>query len=155
MNISVISIGNPDKHYEQIIEKYIKKCNKYYKVSHIPIRSVKIKDDKTRVKKEFDLITNTLKSRQNNKGFICALDEKGKSLDTKGFAGFIKKRILSSVDLFFIIGGAAGLPEEIKRNSDLSLRLSDFTLQHDIALTVLFEQIYRAFTILKNVPYHK
>ncbi len=154
MILKVISVGKPDKYFWAIINKYAHKCNKYYKLEHDFLRDTKIKDEKTRLKKEEEQINGVI-NQAKKPHFICAMDEKGKQFTTESFSKFIKKRILSAVDLYFIIGGAGGLPENIKKSADLNIRLSDLTLQHDVALTVLFEQIYRAFTILKRVPYHK
>ena len=58
-------------------------------------------------------------------------------------------------DITFIIGGSHGLFEEVKRKSDLKLSFSKMTLPHQLMRVVLVEQIYRAFKILRNEPYHK
>ena len=55
----------------------------------------------------------------------------------------------------FMIGGADGIDEEIKRNADASLSLSRLTLPHAMARLVLCEQLYRATTVIRNHPYHR
>jgi 23S rRNA (pseudouridine1915-N3)-methyltransferase len=78
-----------------------------------------------------------------------ALDERGKDLTTRQFAALLGN------DASFIIGGADGLPDEIKQNARLRLRISSLTLPHALAQVVLLEQLYRAATILTGHPYHR
>ena len=77
------------------------------------------------------------------------LDEKGKDLTTKQFASLL------GGEASFLIGGADGLPEEVRRGARLQLRLSSLTLPHALAQVVLLEQIYRAATLLTGHPYHR
>ncbi len=56
--------------------------------------------------------------------------------------------------MIFIIGGAYGVNEEVKKRADLKVSLSAMTMNHIMAQAVSLEQIYRAFTIIKNLPYH-
>jgi 23S rRNA (pseudouridine1915-N3)-methyltransferase len=78
-----------------------------------------------------------------------ALDERGKDLTTRQFAALLGN------DASFIIGGADGLPDEIKQNARLRLRISSLTLPHALAQVVLLEQLYRAATLLTGHPYHR
>ncbi len=77
------------------------------------------------------------------------LDEKGKDLTTAQFAALL------GAEASFLIGGADGLPEEVKRGARLLVRLSSLTLPHALAQVVLLEQIYRAATLLTGHPYHR
>jgi len=83
------------------------------------------------------------------KGKIVVLDERGKDLTTAQFAGLLR------TETVFIIGGADGLDETVKRRADLLLRLSALTLPHALAQVVLMEQLYRAATLLTGHPYHR
>ncbi len=85
-----------------------------------------------------------------------ALDERGETFTTAAFADVIagwQKGGLKSVSFF--IGGADGHSEELRSASNHVWALSPMTLQHELALVVLLEQIYRAFTILDGAPYHR
>jgi 23S rRNA (pseudouridine1915-N3)-methyltransferase len=77
------------------------------------------------------------------------LDEKGKNLTTAQFANLLKS------EATFLIGGADGLPEDVKREARVLLRLSSLTLPHALAQVILLEQIYRAATLLTGHPYHR
>ena len=84
-----------------------------------------------------------------------ALDEHGKSMTSVGLAGWLTRRQQDATrDLRFVIGGAYGLSADVKARCDLSLRLSDMTLPHQLARVLAAEQLYRAWTILRREPYH-
>ncbi len=88
--------------------------------------------------------------------FRLVLDERGKSLTSRGFAdamrGMNEGPHKSAV---LIVGGAAGLSEPVRTAADLLWSLSALTFQHEMALAVALEQIYRAHTILSGTPYHR
>lgn len=88
--------------------------------------------------------------------FRIVLDERGKSFSSPAFARWLEEKKLRSVkNLVFFVGPAEGFAEAVRNKADFVLSLSPFTLQHELALVVLLEQIYRACTILKGEPYHK
>jgi len=86
---------------------------------------------------------------------LCLLDEKGSSYTSEGFAGFIEKQVNFGVkQLVFVIGGAFGFSEEVYQRADFKLSLSKMTFSHQIIRVIFLEQLYRAFTIIKGIPYH-
>ena len=88
------------------------------------------------------------------RGLVVALEVDGRSHDSLGFSRFIGRCEMDSVaTLAFLIGGAYGLPPAISTRAQQRLSLSKLTLPHRLARVVLTEQIYRAFTILRNEPY--
>ena len=85
---------------------------------------------------------------------LVLLDEHGEQLDSPGLAAFVGKQRDSGVgELIFAIGGAYGFSEEFRRRGKL-LALSKMTFTHQMVRVFLLEQIYRAFSILNNEPYH-
>ena len=80
-------------------------------------------------------------------------DPLGKALDSAGFISLVQKAEGAGRDLVFLIGGAEGLPSEMKPRADLLLALSGMTMPHELARVVLAEQIYRALTSLRGHPY--
>lgn len=90
-----------------------------------------------------------------NTDFVVLLDEKGRSVNSLKFAGFIENKLLASTkQLIFIVGGAYGFSKEIYKRADFLLSLSEMTFSHQIIRLFFMEQIYRAFTIIKGLPYH-
>lgn len=88
--------------------------------------------------------------------FVILLDERGRELSSPQLAEFINARQQDGIKrLAFVIGGFAGVSDELRQRANLQLSLSRMTLTHELARVVLTEQIYRAFTILAGLPYHK
>ena len=85
---------------------------------------------------------------------IVALDPTGKSWTSEGFAKFLQLHMTSDPRrLTFIIGDYEGLSETVKERADVLWSLSPLTFTHDLTRVLLLEQIYRALTIIKNLPY--
>jgi 23S rRNA (pseudouridine1915-N3)-methyltransferase len=90
-----------------------------------------------------------LKSALPRNARAVALDERGRDLTTRQFAALLES------ETAFVIGGPDGLPDEVKSQAALVLRVSSFTLPHALAQVILLEQIYRAASILTGHPYHR
>lgn len=88
--------------------------------------------------------------------FTVVVDEGGKSLSSEAFARSLETWSSSGLkEVAFILGGPYGLEDSLKEKADFRLSLSSMTLTHGLARMLLLEQIYRAFTLLRGVPYHK
>ncbi len=92
--------------------------------------------------------------RSNDRHKLILLDSSGKQLSSEELARFLEREQINAVPLLFAIGGADGFSEEARRQAAFVLSLGRMTLPHELARVVLLEQLYRAFTILKNHPYH-
>ena len=106
----------------------------------------------------------TLKSREAEllRGVVpagakrIALDERGKALHSRDFAEMLGAWRDDGVrDIAFLIGGAVGLDESLRRESDLVLNFGNLTWPHMLARVMLAEQLYRAYSILSGHPYHR
>ena len=87
--------------------------------------------------------------------WVVSLDERGRSLTSVELAAWLERiRDRGTRELAFVVGGAWGLSPEIMNRADESLRLSSMTLPHELARVLLLEQYYRAWTILRGLPYH-
>lgn len=90
------------------------------------------------------------------RGTVVVLDERGQALDSLKFARWLERLTIDSPHgVNFVMGGDVGLDESIRQRADKLLSLSAMTLPHQIARVVLLEQIYRACTLMRNIPYHK
>ncbi|MEQ1877540.1 MAG: 23S rRNA (pseudouridine(1915)-N(3))-methyltransferase RlmH [Bdellovibrionia bacterium] len=129
------------------------------KISHyLPFEFKRLKSkDRSRdaqdrkIEEEGRLILDNLETSD----FVILCDEKGTACDSKAFA----KKMISAVEsgkkrLVFVIGGAYGVADEIKARANWTWSLAPMTLNHFIAQTVAMEQIFRALTIWRGVPYH-
>ena len=86
---------------------------------------------------------------------IIVLDEHGKSQTTKQLASHLDDWVQMSQDIAILIGGADGLSAECLEKADVKWSLSAFTFPHPLVRIVLVEQIYRAWSLLNNHPYHR
>jgi 23S rRNA (pseudouridine1915-N3)-methyltransferase len=86
---------------------------------------------------------------------VVILDERGKDLTTQALAAQLEHWQGETRHLAFVIGGADGLDDGIKQAARFTLRLSSLTLPHMLVRVLLAEQLYRAWSILNNHPYHR
>ena len=86
---------------------------------------------------------------------IVALDERGTNLSTKALAAKLRDWQLESDDVALVIGGPDGLDPEFKKLAHERIRLSDLTLPHAMVRVLLIEQLYRAWSVNANHPYHR
>ena len=86
---------------------------------------------------------------------IVALDERGTKLSTKALAAKLRDWQLESDDVALVIGGPDGLDPEFKKLAHERIRLSDLTLPHAMVRVLLIEQLYRAWSVNANHPYHR
>jgi len=94
--------------------------------------------------------------RRSEGMFRIALDERGEQLTSRAFSEKIRALEMRGVkNIALLIGGAEGHDEKLRASADWLFSLSKLTLQHELALVVLLEQIYRAHSIKAGLPYHR
>lgn len=155
MTIKLIAIGKTDDvELQNLINVYIKRLNFYvnFEFEVIPdLKKTKSLNENQQKQKEAEVILSKLK----NSDFVVLLDEKGKQFSSEGFADFIQKQFNSGMkQLVFVIGGPYGFSEAVYERAQVKLSLSKMTFSHQMVRLFFTEQLYRAFTILKNEPYH-
>jgi 23S rRNA (pseudouridine1915-N3)-methyltransferase len=153
MEIKLIVVGKTKRtELSKLIDEYIKRINFYCRFKIIEINSVKSKKiSEEEIKKlEGD---NVLKNLNKNDTLIL-LDERGKSYGSRKFSEFISSKTQTKKNLTFVIGGAFGFSNSIYEKSNYIVSLSSMTFSHQIIRLFFTEQLYRAFTIINNHPYH-
>jgi len=157
MKILLLLTGKTDKNWiQQGIDEYFQRISKYI---HFEIITVALPKQYNSNNIPFNKIKSVEAEKQlkiiRTDDYVVALDEHGKSCKSKDFAKFIENRTLSgNKRVVFVIGGAYGLCKTIIERSDFQLSLSAMTFSHQIVRLLFMEQLYRAFTIIKNEPYH-
>jgi len=87
--------------------------------------------------------------------FTVLLDEKGRSFRSVEFAAWLQQRFNQGFkDLVFVVGGAYGFHESIRKRASIQISLSAMTFSHQLVRIVFLEQLYRGLSILRNEPYH-
>lgn len=134
-------------------ELYLKKLQHFVQFEIQSIKPKKLsRDDKdSKRQSESDAILQAI----NSDDFLILFDEKGAQFNSIDFSKKINQILNSGKKrAVFIVGGAYGVNDEIKKRAHLKISLSQLTFNHLLAITVALEQIYRGFTIIKNIPYH-
>lgn len=155
MQIKLLSIGKTDnQHLQTLMDDYQKRLGFYIKFEFevIPdLKNTKNLSEEQQKTKEGDLILSKL----NPTDVLVLLDENGKQYDSVGFSDYLQKHMNSGIkQLVFVIGGPYGFSEEVYAKAFGKLSLSKMTFSHQMIRLFMIEQLYRAFTILKNEPYH-
>lgn len=155
MKITLLAVGKTeDKYLIEGIDKYLNRLKHYinFNIVVIPdIKNTKNLSEAQQKTKEAELISKQI----NPTDIVVLLDERGKKHSSVSFSEYLNKQMIGSVqNLVFIIGGPYGFDESIYKRSNTSVSLSDMTFSHQMVRLFFVEQLYRAFTILKNEPYH-
>lgn len=87
--------------------------------------------------------------------FSILMDRPGRAMDSPQFSRFLEQTLEQRREAVFIIGGFLGVSQAVRERADVAITLSNLTFPHEVALLVLAEQIYRALTMIKKIPYHK
>jgi 23S rRNA (pseudouridine1915-N3)-methyltransferase len=153
MSITIIAVGKTKQSFiSQGILEYQKRLRPYAEVNMIIVPDVKLtKTNTIEIVKEKEAVT--LEKKLPKGDHICLLDESGKEYTSVGFANWLRE-ISNQRSLTFVIGGVYGTAERIKQRADSVLRLSSMTFTHQMTRLFLYEQLYRAYTILQNKKYH-
>lgn len=91
-----------------------------------------------------------------DRGYVVVLDERGQTFDSLKFAKWLERLTIDQPHgVNFVIGGDVGFDATVRERADKLLSLTPMTLPHQLARVILLEQIYRACTLMRNIPYHK
>ena len=158
MRITVIGVCKiKEKYLAQGMQEYVKRISSYAKLEVIELKDSPLPDKlhQEEINRVISSEEGRIKQRLSKAGYVVALDPKGKEFDSVGFANHIHNlTIRGTSDFIFVIGGTLGLSDNFKKEADLLLSFSKFTFPHQLMRLILVEQIYRAFKIIKNEPYH-
>lgn len=155
MKITLLLVGKTEEEYLQKgIEVYVNRLKHYVNFNMVIIPAIKNSKNCSKEQQkqiESELILKSL----NPTDCVVLLSEEGKALRSVEFAQYIEKAMLNSINnVVFIVGGAYGVDERIRKRSNTILSLSNMTFSHQMVRLFFVEQLYRAMSILKNEPYH-
>lgn len=155
MQIKLLSVGKTDSAaITELTEIYTKRLTRYIRFEFQIVPDLKKRAKlsfEQQKKQEGELILSQL----NTSDFVVLLDEAGKQFTSMAFADYLQQRMNSGIkNLVFIIGGPYGFSEEVYQRANGKLSLSKMTFSHQMVRLFFAEQVYRAFSILNNEPYH-
>tara|TARA_Y100000746_G_C15252297_1_gene346131 strand:+ start:191 stop:655 length:465 start_codon:yes stop_codon:yes gene_type:complete len=154
MLIRVISVGNKPNQWESKgIEFYIKQLPKNLSIDFINLKSQQ--NPNFTLNEVLDKESSLILSKISKNDFVISWDLDGDNIDSKDFSNFILDCQKLRQKIIFIVGGSFGLSPTVIKRSDKVFSASKLTFPHRIFRLLLVEQIYRAHTIITNMPYHK
>jgi 23S rRNA (pseudouridine1915-N3)-methyltransferase len=153
VRVRIAAIGRlKESHWRAACEEYLKRLRPYATVEMVEVADRDITRDAGRAvsAEGADLLRAIPES-----SYVVALDLSGPQLTSEEFSGTLGELMVGGhSDVTFVIGGSAGLSPAVLQRANETLALSRMTLPHQLARVVVLEQLYRAFRIMRNEPYH-
>ncbi len=159
VNVQVVAVGKiKEKFVDLGLKEYSKRMNRYGRFQVVEVKEESFneplseKEIEQILGREGDRILAAIKPRS----FVFALDRVGESWSSETLATKFQGLAISGTSqLVFVIGGSLGLDQRVIDRADVALSFSAFTFPHQLMRLILYEQIYRAFTIVAGERYHK
>lgn len=150
IKINLVTIGDiKEKYFKDAIAEYQKRLGRFCQLKIVELKESVDKNSQTALKQDEKNILPQLR------GYVIALAIEGKSMSSAEFALKLKNLSLKTGEITFIIGASNGLSEEIKKRADELISFSSLTFPHQLMRVIFLEQLYRTFTIINNISYHK
>jgi 23S rRNA (pseudouridine1915-N3)-methyltransferase len=155
MKFQFWSVGkNHEPYVKEGIELFTKRISNYYPVEWniipMPKNAASLSETDLK-KKEGEIITGLLQKDD----YLVLLEETGKMLGSEDLANFIQQRANESTkNIIFLIGGAYGVSDDVKKRANYGWSLSKLVFPHQLVRLILAEQVYRACSINRNEKYH-
>ena len=158
IQITVISVGTLKEGYlKDGVSEYKKRLSQYARVDEINLKeeTIKNEDDVSEIKRALDSEGAKIIQSIPKDSYKIALCVEGKEYDSTALASLIGSAADSKGRICLIIGSSHGLSDSVKSECDSRLSLSKLTFPHQLMRVILFEALYRSFTILTGKKYHK
>ena len=159
MKVTILCVGKiKEKFFNMAIDEYKKRLSRYIKLDIIEVADEKTPDDASEV------MENIIKNKEGERilqhikddTYVIALAINGVMLDSVELSKKIEELgIFGKSNITFVIGGSLGLSDNVLKRADYKLSFSKMTFPHQLMRVILLEQVYRAYRIMKNEPYHK
>lgn len=157
-NITIITVGTLKEGYlKEAVAEYKKRLSQYARVDEVNIKEEKIQneEDMSEVKRALDSEAEKIIAAIPKGAGKIALCVEGKQYDSVALASLIGRMNDESGKIALIIGSSHGLSDKVKKECDVRLSFSALTFPHQLMRVILFEALYRSFTILAGKKYHK
>ena len=153
MHIKIISVGKiKTRHWQQAESEYIERIQRYTDFQTLTVKDSSAGSAELIKEQE----TRSILDKISADDFVITLASRGQQMSSEEFAEFIRNKLLHGTNkLTFVLGGPLGLSEQVLKRANFVLSFSKMTLPHELCKVMLLEQIYRAFTIIRNEKYHK
>jgi 23S rRNA (pseudouridine1915-N3)-methyltransferase len=156
--ITVISVGTLKEDYlKSAVLEYKKRLSQYARVDEVNIKeeAIRNEDDKSEISRALEIEGEKILAAIPNGAKRIALCVEGKQYDSVELARVIDSFVDECGKVALIIGSSHGLSERVKRECEMRLSFSKMTFPHQLMRVILFEALYRSFTITRGKRYHK
>lgn len=155
MKVRIVAVGRPGRLLADAIAEYERRASRYWS-----LEVAEVKEERAHKGTPDDMVRNAEAERILQRvpdGFeLIALTRTGDAWPSTRLSQYLQQLgVQGTAGVAFVIGGAIGLGDAVLKRATRQLRISDFTLPHELARLVIAEQLYRAGTIARNEPYHK
>ena len=154
MRIKIITVTSKKNQFKDEIDRYFKLLPPFMKIEQLEL-SISKRSKQKAVKKNLEEESIKILSHVDPSDYLISMDEKGKQIDTIQFSQLLNRWMNDGTRPTFVIGGPDGLAQSIKEKGNVSLSLSSLTYAHSMVPLILAEQLYRAWSIIDNQPYHR
>lgn len=158
IKIRIISVGKiKEKAMDSIISEFEKRLSRYCSFESVVLPDSPVRDNPSQsdINEVLNKEASLIKAKLSPRAYKIAMCIEGKKITSEKLSSLISETSLSYPGIDFIIGSSHGLSEDVKKECNYRLSMSDMTFPHNIARLMLTEQIYRAFKIASNESYHK
>lgn len=150
LKINILCVGSiKEKFFNEAIEEYLKRLKRFASVTITEVSEQSLLEGNKKVETESELLLSKLN------GYSILLDRASQELSSEELAKNIETLSSSTSTMTFVIGGSNGVSEKLKSRVEKTISFGKITFPHQLFRVVLLEQIYRAFTIINKLPYHK
>ena len=156
--VKFITVGTLKEDYlREAVSEYEKRLSGFCKVENINLKEYKLPNDPSdaEIQKALSEEAKSIISAMGERSYKVIMCVEGKQYSSEDLAEMLDKAFLRANEICFVIGSSHGLSERVKRECDVRLSVSALTFPHQLMRVVLFEALYRSFTILAGKKYHK
>lgn len=157
-SITVITVGSLKESYlKEAVAEYKKRLSQYAKVDEVELKEERIsnEDNRAEIEAALDKEADKIIAAIPKDALKIALCVEGKQYSSEELAALIESGNDRSGKIALVIGSSYGLSERVKRECDVRLSFSRLTFPHQLMKAILFESIYRSYTIIHGKRYHK
>jgi 23S rRNA (pseudouridine1915-N3)-methyltransferase len=152
VEITVAAVGKLRPYYRQAADDYVRRLRRYATIREQEVREASKAPNAARQRAEE---AARLETKIADGNLVVALAREGAGWNSRELARQLDRWLLAGRPLTLVIGGSEGLDPALLSRAGARWSLGPLTLPHELARVVAFEQLYRAFTILRGEPYHK
>lgn len=153
MRFNFVWVGKTrNEHHRALVDEYLKRLSRFVRCDVTELRESTQRDSRLCLEEEGKRITASLASD----ALTVLLDVEGRQWSSPELAAAVERwQAGPAKEVAFVVGGHLGVEESVRKRADVRWSLSPLTLTHEMARVVLVEQLYRAHTIMRGLPYQK